>query len=75
MVVFSLLNDKGVIHILKPKTGMIGGRADGFGINLFHEQVAIRGLIGNPWLHHGPVQNTDLGRESRYFKGKTPAKK
>ena len=41
VAVFSLLDDKGVVHLPKPKPGWIGGRADGFGFKLFHE------LVGN----------------------------
>ena len=47
---FSLLDDKGVIHIPKPKPGWIWGMADGFGLKL---RLAIRELMGEtmaaPW--------------------------
>ena len=39
LAVFSLLDDKGVIHIFKAKPEWIGGRDDCFGFELFHEQV------------------------------------
>ena len=42
----SLSNDKGVLHIPKPKPGWIGGRADGFGFELFHEEVNNKGAKG-----------------------------
>ena len=39
-------------------------------LNSSINRLAMRGLMGNPWLHHGPVQNTDPGRGSRHFKAK-----
>ena len=39
MAMFCLLDDKGIIHIPKPKLGWTGGRADGLGFKLLHEQV------------------------------------
>ena len=39
VAMFCLLDNKGIIHIPKPKPGWNGGRADGFGFKLFHEQV------------------------------------
>ena len=30
-------------------------------------RLAMRGLMGNPWLHHRPVHNTFLGRGSKVF--------
>ena len=39
ITMFSLLDDKGVIHIRKPKPGWIRVSADGFGFKLFHKQV------------------------------------
>ena len=38
--------DKGVIHIPKPQTWLVGGTIYGFGFKLFHEHVAKMGLIG-----------------------------
>ena len=37
VTIYHLLDDKGVIHISKPRPGRTGGRADGFGFKLFHE--------------------------------------
>ena len=36
---FSLLDDRSVIHVHKPESGWIWGKADGFDFKLFHEQV------------------------------------
>ena len=43
---FCLVDDKGVIHIFKPKPWWIGSSADGFGFKLFHEQVSYNGTNG-----------------------------
>ena len=41
IALFSLCDDKGVIHISKSKPGWIWDSTDGFGFKLFHE------LVGN----------------------------
>ena len=52
ITMLSLLDDKGVIHIPKPKPRWIGDSTDGFGFYLMNN-LTLRGLMGGsmaaPW--------------------------
>ena len=39
-----------------------------FASNLSMNRFAIKRLMRDPWLHHGPLQNTHYGKRCRYFK-------
>ena len=57
---------------LSHSLGGLGVVLMALGSNSSTNRLTTRGLMGNPWLHHGPVQNTYPGRGNRYFWGKTP---
>ena len=43
-----LVDDKGVIHVLKPDPGRIGGGADGSGFEIHINRLATKRLFGRP---------------------------
>ena len=71
LAMFHLSDEKGVIHIPKPKPWWIVGSADGFGFKLLHEQVGYNGTDGgNPWLHNDMFIIFTLGEEIGNFSGR-----
>ena len=67
LVVFCLLDDTGVINISNPNLEGLGAVLMALDSNSCMNRLAIMRLMGNPWLHHGPLHNTFLRRANRYF--------
>ena len=66
---FSLLDDKDVIHIPKPYLLLVGGSVDGLDFKLFHEEVGHNGADGGTCgcTMHAAVHITYLGRRRNIY--------
>ena len=57
---------------LSQSLGGLGAMLMALVSNSSMNRLVMMGLMGSPWLYHGPVHNTYHGRGGRYFSAKPP---